>query len=192
VVAALELYLDVDATRRLRTLWQALEADGVPTLASLQNDRHRPHVSLAAARTLAPEAVASTLGDLTVGNGLTLDLDFVGQFVGRVLWLGVTPTEELLTHHRAVHERLAAGGIEVWDLYRPGRWVPHCTVSMRVPNPLMAQAVRRCLEVLPIRAAVTGASVTDHANGIVHPAYGAYRGMRRLGVDPPAAPRQRR
>jgi len=35
VVAALELYLDVDATRRLRTLWRALEAEGIPTLASL-------------------------------------------------------------------------------------------------------------------------------------------------------------
>lgn len=169
VVAALELYLDVDATRRLRTLWRALEAEGIPTLASLQNDQHRPHVSLAAARTLSPEAVSAALGDLVVGRGLTLDLEFAGQFVGRVLWLGVTPTEALLSHHRAVHERLAAGGVEVWEHYRPGRWVPHCTVSLRVPNPLMAQAVRRCLEVLPIRATVTGASVTDHANGIAHP-----------------------
>lgn len=169
VVAALELYLDVDATRRLRTLWRALEAEGVPTLASLQNDQHRPHVSLAAARTLEPEAVVAALGDLVVGHGLTLDLDFVGQFVGRVLWLGVTPTEELLSHHRAVHERLTAGGVDVWELYQPGRWVPHCTVSMRVPNPLMAHALRRCLEVLPIRATVIGASVTDHVNGIAHP-----------------------
>ena len=168
MVAALELYLDVDATRRLRTLWRALEAEGIPTLASLQNDQHRPHVSLAAARSLAPEAVAAALGDFAVGDGLTLDLDFVGQFVGRVLWLGVTPTEELLAHHRAVHERLGKGGVEVWDLYRPGRWVPHCTVSLRVPNPLMGHAVRRCLEVLPIRATVTGASVTDHARGIAH------------------------
>jgi hypothetical protein len=176
VVAALELYLDVDATRRLRTLWRALEAEGIPTLASLQNDQHRPHVSLAAARTLDPAAVASALSDLTVGTGMTLELDFAGQFVGRVLWLGVTPTAELLSHHKAVHDRLAAGGVEVWEHYRPGRWVPHCTVSLRVPNPLMAQAVRRCLEVLPIRATVTGASVTDHANGIAHPLTGPATG----------------
>jgi 2'-5' RNA ligase len=169
VVAALELYLDVDATRRIRTLWQALEAEGIPTLASLQDARHRPHVSLAAAARLDPEAVAGALGDLTVGRGLRLSMDFAGQFVGRVLWLGVTVTEELLAHHRAVHERLAAAGIEVWEHYRPGRWVPHCTVSLRVPNPQMAQAVRRCLEMLPVTATVTGAAVTDHTNGIAHP-----------------------
>ena len=172
MVAALELYLDVDATRRLRALWHALEAEGVPTLASLQNEQHRPHVSLAAAHRLAPETVAGALGDLTVGRGLTLDLDFTGQFVGRVLWLGVTVTEDLLAHHRAVHERLAAAGVEVWEHYRPGRWVPHCTVSLRVPNALMAQAVRRCLEIVPVRATGAGAAVTDHANGISHPLTG--------------------
>jgi 2'-5' RNA ligase len=169
VVAALELYLDVDATRRVRTLWRALEAEGIPTMASLLQQKHRPHVSLAAARTLAPAAVAEALDGLPVGRGLTLDLDFVGQFVGRVLWLGVTPTAELLDHHRRVHERLDEAGVEVWNLYRPGRWVPHCTVSMRVPNPHMAAAVRRCLEMLPVRATVTGAAVTDHANDIDEP-----------------------
>ncbi|WP_369819632.1 2'-5' RNA ligase family protein [Actinoplanes sp. TFC3] len=156
MVAALELYLDTDANRRLRTLWRTLEADGIPTMASL-NQRHRPHVSLAASRTLAPDVVAQALQGVPVGRGLSLDMDFAGQFVGRVLWLGVVPTGELLDHHREVHDRLTAGGVDVWEQYRPGRWVPHCTVSLRVPNPLMAPAVRRCLEILPLRAHVTGA-----------------------------------
>ncbi|BFU43120.1 2'-5' RNA ligase family protein [Krasilnikovia sp. MM14-A1004] len=168
MVAALELYLDVHATRRLRTLWHALEAEGIPTMASLHSEKHRPHVSLAAAARLEPAPVAAALAGLGLGVGLTVDLDFVGQFVGRVLWLGITPTAELLAAHREVHERLAAAGIEVWDHYRPGRWVPHCTVSLRVPNPLLGPALRRCLEILPVRATVTAASVTDHANDIAH------------------------
>lgn len=171
MVAAIELYLDVDTTRRVRRLWQALEEEGVPTLGSL-NQRHRPHVSLAAARLLAPEAVAAALDGLPLGRGLTLGLDFVGQFLGRVLWLGVTPTRELLELHSRVHDRLAAHGVDVWEYYRPGRWVPHCTVSMRVPNPMVAPAVRRCLEFLPIRATITGAAVTDHVNDIAHPLTG--------------------
>jgi hypothetical protein len=168
VVAALELYLDVEATRRVRGLWKALEDDGVPTLAGLLNQKHRPYVSLAAARQLSPDAVASALEGIAVGRGLRVDMDFVGQFVGRVLWLGVVPTGELLSHHRLIHERLAVRNVDVWDLYQPGRWVPHCTISMRVPNPLMAVAIRRCLEVLPVPATVTGASITDHANDIAH------------------------
>ncbi|MBB2945731.1 hypothetical protein FB565_005489 [Actinoplanes lutulentus] len=168
MVAALELYLDVHATRRIRTLWQALEAEGIPSLGSL-NTKHRPHVSLAAAHRMDPEAVVAAVEGVP---GLTLSMDFVGQFVGRVLWLGVTVTEELLAHHRTVHERLSAGGVEVWDQYRPGRWVPHCTISMRVPNPMMGPAIRRCLEMLPLTATVTGAGIADHANEIFKPIHG--------------------
>ncbi|GIF11183.1 2'-5' RNA ligase family protein [Actinoplanes teichomyceticus] len=168
MVAALELYLDVDATRRVRTLWRALEAEGIPTLGSL-HQKHRPHVSLAAARAIDPDAAGAALAGLTVGRGLTLRMDFVGQFVGRVLWLGVTMSAELMAHHRTVHDRLAAGGVAVWEHYLPGRWVPHCTVSLRVPNPMMAPAIRRCLEILPLTASVTGAAIADHARDIAHP-----------------------
>jgi 2'-5' RNA ligase len=168
LVAALELYLDVDTTRRIRTLWRALDDEGIPSLGSL-HQKHRPHVSLAAAHRIDPQAVAEALEGFPVGRGLSVDIDFVGQFVGRVLWLGITVTEELLTHHRAVHERLTAGGVEVWDHYRPGRWVPHCTISLRVPNPVMAPAVRRCLEYLPMRATVVGAALADHSQDISHP-----------------------
>ena len=34
---------------------------------------------------------------------------------------------------------------------------------------MMAPAIRRCLEILPLRATVTGAAVTDHANDINEP-----------------------
>jgi 2'-5' RNA ligase len=168
LVAAIELYLDVDTTRRVRTLWRALEAEGIPSLGSL-HQKHRPHISLAAAHRIDPQAAADALDGFPAGRGLTVGIDFVGQFVGRVLWLGVTVTEELLTHHRAVHERLTAGGVDVWEHYRPGRWVPHCTISMRVPNPMMAPAIRRCLEYLPMSATVVGAAVADHVNDINQP-----------------------
>ncbi|MBO3740508.1 2'-5' RNA ligase family protein [Actinoplanes flavus] len=168
MVAALELYLDVDTTRRVRNLWRALDAEGIPSLGSL-HQKHRPHLSLAAAHRIDPHAVAEALSGFQVARPIPLSIDFVGQFVGRVLWLGVTMTEELLSHHRAVHDRLSAAGVEIWDHYRPGRWVPHCTISLRVPNPVMAPAVRRCLEYLPLQATITGAAVADHANDISHP-----------------------
>ncbi|GAA0419522.1 2'-5' RNA ligase [Actinoplanes capillaceus] len=168
MVAAIELYLDVDTTRRVRNLWRALDAEGIPSLGSL-HQKHRPHLSLAAAHRIDPHAVAEALSGFQVARPIPLSIDFVGQFVGRVLWLGVTVTEDLLSHHRAVHDRLSAAGVEIWDHYRPGRWVPHCTISLRVPNPVMAPAVRRCLEYLPLQATITGAAVADHANDISHP-----------------------
>ncbi|MEW2431036.1 2'-5' RNA ligase family protein [Micromonospora sp. NPDC047644] len=169
MVAAVELYLDPDATRRIRVLWDALEAEGVQSMRSLLERRHRPHVSLMVAPRFDPEQVVEALQGTVVAAPLRLDFHHAGQFVGRVLWLGPAPTPELLAHHRLVHDRLAAAGVALAEHYRPGRWVPHCTLSMRVPNTLMAAAVRRCLEVLPLSATVVGAALTDHARGIAHP-----------------------
>jgi 2'-5' RNA ligase superfamily len=169
VVAALELYLDTDATRRIRVLWDALETEGIQSLRSLLEQRHRPHVSVATAPRLDPEAVAAALAGTVVAVPLRLHFQYVGQFVGRVLWLGPSPTPDLLAHQARLHDRLTAAGVAVGEHYRPGRWVPHCTLSMRVPNTLVAVAVRRCLEVLPIDATVVGASVTDHGRDISHP-----------------------
>ncbi|WP_433268778.1 2'-5' RNA ligase family protein [Micromonospora vinacea] len=169
MVAAVELYLDPDATRRIRVLWDALEAEGVQSMRSLLEQRHRPHVSLMVAPRFDREQVAEALQGMVVAAPLRLDFQHAGQFVGRVLWLGPAPTPELLAHHRLVHDRLAAAGIPLAEHYQPGRWVPHCTLSMRVPNSLMAAAVRRCLEVLPLAATVVGAALTDHARGIAHP-----------------------
>jgi 2'-5' RNA ligase len=169
MVAALELYLDTDATRRIRVLWEALESEGVQSLRSLLGQRHRPHVSLAVAPRLDPDQVVEALAGTAVAAPLRLSFQYAGQFVGRVLWLGPTPTAELLAHQEAIHTRLVAAGVPVSEHYRPGRWAPHCTLSMRVPNPLMGVSVRRCLEVLPIEATVVGAAVTDHARDIAHP-----------------------
>lgn len=169
MVAALELYLDNVATRRIRVLWDALEAEGVPSMRSLLAQRHRPHVSLAVAPRLDPEQVGAALAGTTVAVPLRLSFQYAGQFVGRVLWLGPVPTPELLAHHRLVHARLAAAGVPLVEHYQPDRWVPHCTLSMRVPNTLMAPAIRRCLEVLPLNATVVAAALTDHARNISHP-----------------------
>jgi len=169
VVAALELYFDTDATRRIRVLWEALESEGVQSMLSLLGRRHRPHVSLAVADRLDPETVAPALSGMAAAPPLRLRFDFAGQFVGRVLWLGPAPQRELLDHQARVHQRLTDAGVAVWDKYTPGAWVPHCTLSMRVPNPLMGTAIRRCLEMLPIEATVVGAAVTDHARGIAYP-----------------------
>lgn len=169
VVAALELYLDPDATRRIRVLWDALESEGVQSMRSLLGQRHRPHVSLAVAPRLDPVRVAEALTGMVVAAPLRMSFQHSGQFLGRVLWLGPTPTPEMLAHHAEVHARLTGAGVDLADHYQPGRWVPHCTLSMRVPNSLMAAAVRRCLEVLPLEATVVGAAVVDHARDIVHP-----------------------
>ncbi len=80
-----------------------------------------------------------------------------------MLWLGPVPSGELLAHHGRVHERLARAGITGFEYYQPGRWVPHTTLSMRVPQPKLTDAIRLCLDVLPMTASISSAAVADYA-----------------------------
>jgi hypothetical protein len=169
VVAALELYLNPEASRRIRNLWAALDTVGVPSVGSLMEGRHWPHVSLAVADRLEFDDVATALRGLVIVPPLSLTYQFVGEFLGRVLWLGPAPSSSMLEHHAVVYERLSAAGIEVWDHYRPDRWVPHTTLSMRVPYALMGPAVRRCIDVLPVEATLVSAAVVDHSRALRRP-----------------------
>jgi hypothetical protein len=161
VSAALELYLDPPTERRINVLWNALAAVEVQTLRQV-SFRHRPHLSLAGAEMLDPTLVAEALQGLPAAPPIPLTYRYVGQFVGRVLYLGPAPSLPLLTHHAEVWRRLTAAGLELSPLYAPGAWVPHTTLSMRVARPALTEAIRRCLEFLPIEATVTGAAVVDH------------------------------
>ena len=184
MVAALELYFDPAATRRVRTLWTALEEAGVQSMKTLIGGRHRPHLSLTGAPELDGPAIAEALDGFEVAPPMRLRLDYIGQFVGRVLWLGPVPSPELLDHHGTVHKRLDAAGISGFDVYRPGAWVPHVTLSMRVPHTKMGAAIRLCMDFLPIEATLTGAGVADYARG----RYTALTGPRRRITEgkPPA------
>ena len=169
MVAALELYFDHVTERRLRVLWDALEDEGVPTLRGLLDGKHRPHLSLVGAASLDPLVVHEALDGFDVVPPSKVTFQFAGVFVGRVLWLGPSPGVSLLGHQAEVWRRLTVAGIAMSPLYAPGAWVPHATVSMRVPRPVLTEALRRCIETLPIEASFAGAAVADHARGIHTP-----------------------
>ncbi|WP_432835039.1 2'-5' RNA ligase family protein [Dactylosporangium sp. CA-092794] len=166
MVASVEMYLDERASRRIRVLWDQLEELGVQSLRTPHDGRHRPHVALTVARELDPSVVADALASVRVAPPLRINFQFAGVFVGRVLFLGPAPTPQLIEHQARVWGLLDAAGMASLPLYTPGEWVPHSTVAMRVPRPLLTEALRRCLESLPIEATVTRAAVADYARGI--------------------------
>jgi len=167
MVAAIEMYFDPLAERRLRTLWAALEAANVPTLGNHTHGKHRPHLSLAVADEFPPMPAAKALGVLPLPVPVTFQ--HVGQFPGGVLWLGPAPTAALLALHAEALGRLEAAGIPVWPLYRPGTWVPHTTLSMTARRDAVARAVPLCCDALPLSATLVSAAVVDHTREQFHP-----------------------
>ena len=165
VATALELSFDDDADTRVREIWRELDAHGVPSLGAAGGKFH-PHVSLAVAdHTIDATDALGALAAGAVGLAATLpSLGFFPNANGAVAFLGVTPTRRLLDLNAAVDAELRRGGNEVWPLYRPGTFVPHCTLAMHVHHPEVVPAIV-VNDRLPIRAEVAGVRVVEIRSG---------------------------
>ncbi|MGL5928931.1 MAG: 2'-5' RNA ligase family protein, partial [Dermatophilaceae bacterium] len=126
-----ELLPDPATDAWLREQWAALAAAGLPSLANHRSASNRPHLTLTMTREWpgpdAEAAARATTGSLplptAVGGLLVLGS---GPFV---LARAVTVTEPLLALHRAV----ATGcGAPATEHARPGAWVPHLTLAVRM------------------------------------------------------------
>ena len=165
---AIELYLDPVSETLVRRIWDDLLWAGLPSLAAYGTHAHRPHVSLSiCGRALGPKvarAVSAALGE----SAVPIELSGVGTFPGGrgVVYLAVAVDEALISVHRGVHDALRRAGIEPWDYYAPGHWIPHCTLAMGMPPERLGEAMTIALAAgLPVSARAVDVAVVDVASG---------------------------
>jgi 2'-5' RNA ligase len=170
MVQSVELLLDPDAEERIRDEWAALEAAGLPSLATNRSESNRPHVTVAVAETGLEPAVEALRA---VFRGWHLAADGLPVVVGSPLLFGghgsrfvltrmVVPSRPLLTVHSAVHRAIGAEAAEasVVDQTRPDSWTPHVTLARRLPADRIGQALG-ALDPSPVPARIVAARLWD-------------------------------
>lgn len=164
---ALEMYFDDQADAAVRKLWQLLADAGLPSLATRTHRRHRPHVSLTVAESLAGADLAPVRSVL-LAHQPTLHLYVLGTFPrSGALFLGVPATAHLLAFHADVHAALAGQPVEHWPYYLPGNWVPHSTLAEGLDKAQVGQAFGLLYGYEPITATVSAAGIKDTATGSI-------------------------
>ncbi|TPG18977.1 2'-5' RNA ligase family protein [Pedococcus bigeumensis] len=159
------LLFDPDTDRAIRQLWAALEETGIGTLLSHTHGRHVPHLSYAVLRTFDVEAVASALDDLPGGPALDLRFDAVGLFPrGRAALLPAATSALLARQHEVVTAVTNTGADLHWH-YRPGRWIPHCSLTTGTSRELLPTVAVRAFDVLPLEGRAVGAALIDSGTG---------------------------
>lgn len=166
---ALVLFFDPAADGEVRALWRALDASGVPSLATRSHRRHRPHVSFAVAGNIplpARKRLRADLGMLSVPN---LWLYTLGTFptAENTLFLGAITDTELLAVHSAVHDTLAGAVRHPSSVYLPGAWIPHCTLALGITSAELATGLAALHPVEPIKAGVSEIGIVDTQTGEV-------------------------
>jgi 2'-5' RNA ligase len=139
MACAVNLRLDVDASARVRALWDALSAAGFANHAARLG--YEPHLTLAL---LDDAADAARLGrivrEVTADwHAMRLSLSAVAAFPAdpATLWLAPTVTTPLLDLHASLCAALPAPHPN----YRPGAWIPHITLADDVTSDTVGAAI---------------------------------------------------
>lgn len=128
-----------------------------------------PHLSYAVLRRWDLDEVERALAGLPAGGPVELRFDALGMFRRSRSWLVPAIEADVSARQQHVVEALLPTGADLHHHYRPGAWVPHCTLAPRVrldQTPALAAAV---YDVLPLVARSEQAALVDSGTGEVHP-----------------------
>ena len=165
VALAVCLLFDPETDRAIRRLWAALEDAGIGTLLSHTHRRHVPHLSYAVLRTFDVEDVAAVVSELTGGPALDVRFNAVGLFPRGRGALVLPATQSLLSRQQAVVEAVTGTGADLHWHYRPGRWIPHCSLTTGTSQELLPTAAVRAFDVLPLEGQAVTAALIDSGTG---------------------------
>jgi 2'-5' RNA ligase len=136
---AVEMYFDQKMEDALRGLRGILTRSGIRPVLNELGDR--PHISLAVFSQLEASAFEPHLSEFAQRQPvLPVRLDGVASFPG-VVFLEPEITPALIKIHSDFHGLLSKLDIRPIEYYRPGNWVPHCTMAQDVEAEVMANVL---------------------------------------------------
>ncbi|TQM54606.1 2'-5' RNA ligase family protein [Humibacillus xanthopallidus] len=166
---ALCLLFDAPTDRRVRELWERLEAHGIRTLLTHTHGRHHPHLSYAVLRAWDAEAVGAAVAGLPDGGAVEVSVQ--GSLVfprGRVSFACSVSSDLAARQERAVAALTSTGADLHWH-YATGRWVPHVSVSTGASADQLPVITSAVSDVLPLTLHCDRAALIDSSTGEVWP-----------------------
>ena len=128
-----------------------------------------PHVSYAVLRRWDQAAVTDALAAIGGGEPVELSFDGVGLFRRGRTWLLAGVSADFVARQQRVVEAVTATGAELHKHYRPGIWLPHCSLAPRATLAQLPLVVAAVMDVLPLRARLDRAALVNSATGEISP-----------------------
>lgn len=148
---AIELYLDKEASAKVREIHLLLKKNGIRI-----DEGTEPHVSLCIYEDLPIREFEKELR-LFAGKIEPFEVVFTHvasfQTAEPVIFLAPEVSQKLLDVHLQFNDDFSKYNDAVWDYYRPQTWVPHCTLCMGLTRDMYIRAQEILKDVgLPIKA----------------------------------------
>ncbi|MFP5416069.1 MAG: 2'-5' RNA ligase family protein [Actinomycetes bacterium] len=153
----------------VRRIWSRLEARGVRTPLSHTHRRHRPHLSLAVARTWDLDSVFEAVAALPRADPTELSIQGTVTFPRGRSALAAAVSGDLVRRQEAAVRAVEQTGADVHRHYEPGRWLPHVSVATGGSAEGLAVVATTVNDALPISVNVTWAALVDSGTGEAWP-----------------------
>jgi 2'-5' RNA ligase len=140
---AVELYFDIDMENAIRGFREKIYAAGVEPISGKMGDR--PHISLAVFNQVDVPCLKELCKEFASHlPPFPVSVSAVGSFptADNVLFLSPVPTIQLLQVHHEFHDHLKCSHLHSSSYYHPGKWIPHCTIELELPDEQLSLAFR--------------------------------------------------
>ena len=145
---AIQLFFDDESEARIISLIGDLRRAGLVN-EDLIGKSYRPHISLGVYKELDHQYAQQAVSQIADAfPPIDLCFSFLGIFPGDIsaLFLGPTYSDSLRNIHLSLYRRSQNRPEECWELYHPGRWVPHCGLLIDVQSDPIHQGARLLLD----------------------------------------------
>ena len=139
------LYFDSQTEKTISNIWQLLAGQNLTS--SMLDAGIRPHLTLAIYDELDCRPCENELIKITRNiPAPVIQFSHFGLFTNPepVIFAAPLVTKELLDLHKELHSRLAGDGKNAWELYKPGKWVPHCSLALGYKIENEAKIIQLC------------------------------------------------
>lgn len=158
-----ELFFDRATEAAVRAVWRTLAEE---TAIEPPADGARPHISVTVYGELDIAGFRAALAAFAAERPTPeVRLESWGAFAvaERVVFLAPVVTRDLLALHEDFQERFASFGAP-GPYYRPGGWIPHCTLAAGFPAEFLPRVAGACHRaVRPVRGRIESISLVEYA-----------------------------
>ncbi|MFW0782454.1 2'-5' RNA ligase family protein [Rossellomorea marisflavi] len=148
--------------RAIIQVWDELKEKGISAYASQVRDR-RPHITLGDFPELDPVRFSEDFVHHYCDHSpIEIRLSSIGSFIRTgILYYSPVLSEELAALHRDFHRQFLLPDGNESSLYRPGSWIPHCTIANRLSTDEQLKAFQLVKDREIPQGTIAGLSLLD-------------------------------